>query len=151
MLGSFETADVVVVLKDLGMEITLYADYSASNGDASSPQTKTSEKGLSSSPDAEKLKLIDHFFGRSDGDELKQSTHLFTNGIRLLLREDHPSVGLALCKTVAVQMKEVPDVEALQHTAVRSSPFQLLQIGRAEHLRFTCSCHIQPAVPKRLY
>lgn len=94
---------------------------------------------------------IDHFFGRFDGDEPEQSTHLFTNRIRLLLREDHPSVGLALCKTVAVQTKEVPDVEAVQHTAVRSSPLQLLQIGRAEHLGLKCSGHIQPAVPKRVY
>ena len=109
------------------------------------------ERRLPSSPAAEKLNLIDHFFGRSDGDELEQSTHLFTNRLRLLLREDHPSVGLALCKKVAVQAKEVPDVEAVQHTAVRSGPIQLLQIGRAEHLGLTCSGHIQTAVPERVY
>ena len=66
---------------------------------------------------------------------LQQSTHLFTNRIRLLLRENDSSVRLTfLCKR-AVQLKEVTDVEAVQYMSVYRGPNQLLQIGRAEHLR----------------
>jgi len=75
-----------------------------------------------STPGAQKLDSVAHFFCCKRADQAQQAPHLLTDGIALLYRQDNPSVALSGSHQCGMNPAEIASIKAVEHSILLGRP-----------------------------
>ena len=76
-----------------------------------------------STPGAQKLDSVAHFFYYKRADQAQQAPHLLTDGIALLYRQDNPSVDLSGSHQCGMNPAEITSIKAVEHSIFSNSHY----------------------------
>ena len=76
-----------------------------------------------STPGAQKLDSVAHFFCCKRADQAQEAPHLLADGIALLCRQDNPSVALSGSHQCGMNPAEIASIKAVEHSIFSNSHY----------------------------